>query len=174
MEYTELTGFVKNNELDYEKLLRFTNKEFADSVLEDFINVKSSSFGDDLKFRVVQKTGFHEISGNNVDIVRVSVGHSIYSHHYLFNRNAEVYNGHKTIINQEFFENIVRPFHNNIKNLSNRRTALDNVIGVEEASELWDLSPGYIKNLCADRKIIAKKVGKTWIIDRDQPNPSTK
>lgn len=27
---------------------------------------------------------------------------------------------------------------------------LDNIIGVEEASKLWGLSPGYIKNLCAE------------------------
>lgn len=49
---------------------------------------------------------------------------------------------------------------------------LSNVIGVEEASELWNLSAGYIKNLCAEGKIICKKIGKTWVIDKNQPNPS--
>jgi hypothetical protein len=48
---------------------------------------------------------------------------------------------------------------------------LDNIIGVEEASQMWGLSPGYIKNLCAEDKIKAKKIGKTWIIDKTQPNP---
>lgn len=52
-----------------------------------------------------------------------------------------------------------------------QQNALANVIGVEEASEIWGLSPGYIKNLCADGKIKAKKIGKTWVIDRNQPNP---
>lgn len=49
---------------------------------------------------------------------------------------------------------------------------LDNIIGVEEASKLWNLSPGYIKNLCAEGKIKSKKIGKTWIIDKTQINPS--
>lgn len=48
---------------------------------------------------------------------------------------------------------------------------LDRIIGVNEASELWGLSPGYIKNLCSEGKIISKKIGKTWVIDKEQPNP---
>lgn len=51
---------------------------------------------------------------------------------------------------------------------------LDNVIGVDEAAKLWNLSPGYIKNLCAEGKIKCKKIGKTWVIDRTQQNPSKK
>ena len=51
--------------------------------------------------------------------------------------------------------------------------SLHNIIGVEEAAELWGLSAGYIKNLCADEKIIAKKIGKTWVIDKNQDNPNT-
>lgn len=54
------------------------------------------------------------------------------------------------------------------------KNSLDNVMGVDEASELWKLSPGYIKNLCADGKLKAKKIGKTWIIDKNQPHPSKK
>lgn len=50
---------------------------------------------------------------------------------------------------------------------------LDNIMGVEEASTLWGLSPGYIKNLCAEEKIVCKKIGKTWVIDKTQPNPKT-
>lgn len=49
---------------------------------------------------------------------------------------------------------------------------LENIIGVEEAAKLWGLSPGYIKNLCAEEKIKAKKIGKTWVIDKTQDNPS--
>lgn len=51
---------------------------------------------------------------------------------------------------------------------------LDRIIGVNEAAELWQLSPGTIKNYCARGRIKAKKVGKTWIIDKEQPNPSKK
>lgn len=50
---------------------------------------------------------------------------------------------------------------------------LDKIIGVEEASEIWGLSSGYIKNLCANDKIQAKKIGKTWVILKDQPNPKS-
>jgi len=49
---------------------------------------------------------------------------------------------------------------------------LNQVIGVEEAAELWGLKAGYIKNLCAAGKIKCKKVGKTWVIDKSQKNPS--
>lgn len=54
----------------------------------------------------------------------------------------------------------------------NNNSPLNNVIGVEEASELWNLSAGYIKNLCSDGKVKAKKIGKTWVIDKHQPHPS--
>lgn len=45
---------------------------------------------------------------------------------------------------------------------------LQMVIGVEEAAEMWNLSPGYVKNLCAVGKIKAVKIGKTWVIDKNQ------
>ncbi|WP_431818742.1 helix-turn-helix domain-containing protein [Bacillus pumilus] len=53
-------------------------------------------------------------------------------------------------------------------------TVLNKIMGVDEASELWGLSPGYIKNLCANNKIECKKIGKTWIISKEQPNPKKK
>lgn len=49
---------------------------------------------------------------------------------------------------------------------------LERMIGVEEAAKIWGLSPGYVKNLCAESKVKAKKIGKTWVIDKDQENPS--
>ena len=48
---------------------------------------------------------------------------------------------------------------------------LDKIMGVEEASLLWELAPGTIKNLCAAGIVKAKKIGKTWIIPKDHPNP---
>lgn len=48
---------------------------------------------------------------------------------------------------------------------------LEHIMGVEEAAQLWDLKPGYIKNLCNDGKLKAVKIGKTWILDKGQPNP---
>lgn len=49
---------------------------------------------------------------------------------------------------------------------------LVHIMGVEEASTLWNLSPGYIKNLCAIGKVKSVKIGNVWILDKGQPNPS--
>lgn len=43
---------------------------------------------------------------------------------------------------------------------------LHNVIGVHKAASILNVSPGYVKNLCAQGKIVAKKIGKTWVIDK--------
>lgn len=51
-----------------------------------------------------------------------------------------------------------------------QQNPLNSVMGVEEAAELWSLSPGYIKNLCAAGKVNAVKIGKTWVIDKTQRN----
>ena len=51
---------------------------------------------------------------------------------------------------------------------------LEKIMGVEEAAELWGLAPGTIKNLCAAGKITSRKIGKTWVISKDHPNPKNK
>jgi len=43
---------------------------------------------------------------------------------------------------------------------------IDRIIGVEEAAKLTGYKEGYLKNLCAEKKIPAKKVGNVWVIDR--------
>lgn len=48
---------------------------------------------------------------------------------------------------------------------------LNGVIGAEEAADMWGLSAGTVKNMCADGKVRAKKIGKTWVISKYQPNP---
>lgn len=48
----------------------------------------------------------------------------------------------------------------------------DLIMGTEDAARLWNISQDHVKRLCRDRKCIAKQVGKTWIILKDQPNPS--
>ncbi|MCY7486725.1 helix-turn-helix domain-containing protein [Paenibacillus alvei] len=49
--------------------------------------------------------------------------------------------------------------------------AIDRVMGTEEAAERWELSQDHIKRLCRDGKVIAKRIGKTWVLERDQSNP---
>lgn len=51
---------------------------------------------------------------------------------------------------------------------------LDQIMGVQEASHLWVLSADHVKRLCRDGKVIARNIGNTWIIIKDQPNPSKK
>ncbi|HLR59953.1 MAG TPA: helix-turn-helix domain-containing protein [Pseudogracilibacillus sp.] len=43
---------------------------------------------------------------------------------------------------------------------------LENVIGVVEASKITGLAEGTIKNYCAAKKIVSKKIGKSWVIDK--------
>lgn len=50
--------------------------------------------------------------------------------------------------------------------LSKANVEMRNVIGVDKASEILGLSPGTVKNKCANGQIPAKKIGKQWIIDR--------
>ena len=44
--------------------------------------------------------------------------------------------------------------------------SLENIIGVNEAAEILNLSPGTVKNKCASGELPAKNVGKTWIMDK--------
>ena len=48
--------------------------------------------------------------------------------------------------------------------------ALNNVVGVDEAAKILGLSPGTVKNKCAVGDIVSKKIGKTWVIDKEQLN----
>lgn len=43
------------------------------------------------------------------------------------------------------------------------------IMGVNEASELWELSNTLIRELCKSGKIIATPIDDTWAILRDQP-----
>lgn len=48
---------------------------------------------------------------------------------------------------------------------------LDHIMGVKEAGEMWGLSADRVKGLCQAGEVIAKKVGNSWILDKNQPNP---
>jgi hypothetical protein len=48
---------------------------------------------------------------------------------------------------------------------------LEKIMGVMEASSVWKLHPDYIKKLAQQQKVIARKIGQTWILIKDQPNP---
>ncbi|MCM3024613.1 helix-turn-helix domain-containing protein [Heyndrickxia ginsengihumi] len=46
--------------------------------------------------------------------------------------------------------------------------SLDDIIGVNDAAKLLQLSPGTVKNLCAEGRLPAKKIGKTWVLDKSK------
>ncbi len=48
---------------------------------------------------------------------------------------------------------------------------LEHIMGVKEAGEMWGLSADRVKGLCQSGEVIAKKVGNSWILDKNQPNP---
>lgn len=49
---------------------------------------------------------------------------------------------------------------------------LDQIMGTEEAAERWGLTQDHIKRLCRNGKVVARLIGKTWILAKEQPNPS--
>ena len=49
---------------------------------------------------------------------------------------------------------------------------LDHIMGTDEAAEKWGISQDHVKRLCRDGIVAARLIGKTWVLDRDQPNPS--
>lgn len=51
-------------------------------------------------------------------------------------------------------------------NLSSAKVEMWNVVGVEQAAKLLKLSPGTVKNKCANKEIPAKKIGTSWVIDK--------
>lgn len=49
--------------------------------------------------------------------------------------------------------------------------ALKQIMGVDEAGKQWGLSPDHVKRLCRDEKVEAVKIGKTWVLKKDQKKP---
>lgn len=45
------------------------------------------------------------------------------------------------------------------------------IMGVAEASALWDLEQSTIKKMCQSGKIESVKIGDTWIIRKDEKQP---
>lgn len=50
----------------------------------------------------------------------------------------------------------------------------DDIAGVNEMAKKWDISPHYLKYLCAKEKVDCVKIGKTWVLNSKQPRPDIK
>lgn len=74
-------------------------------------------------------------------------------------------------MNFEDFNN--EPLENNyiLHYYKERNKWANSIMDTKTASELWGLSPERIKHLCNEGKIEAVKVGNSWAINRNQPNP---
>lgn len=45
------------------------------------------------------------------------------------------------------------------------------VMSTKEASEYWGVHQDHVKRLCREGKVICRKFGKTYILQKNQPNP---
>lgn len=48
---------------------------------------------------------------------------------------------------------------------------LSNIMGTEEAAKRWNITQDHVKRLCREGKAKAVQIGKTWILDKNQPKP---
>lgn len=55
-------------------------------------------------------------------------------------------------------------------NLPNPDSPLFKVMDTAEASELWGMTQQHIKLLCTKGEIICCKVGRVWLLEKNQPN----
>ncbi|WP_242326068.1 helix-turn-helix domain-containing protein [Bacillus cereus group sp. BfR-BA-01318] len=54
-----------------------------------------------------------------------------------------------------------------------KRNPLSEIMGVVEAAELWGLSAARVKGLCQAGKVKCKKIGNSWVLVKNQPNPKS-
>lgn len=48
---------------------------------------------------------------------------------------------------------------------------LENIADIKQMSEIWGLSESRIKTMCQNGELKAKKLGTTWVVAKNQPNP---
>jgi excisionase family DNA binding protein len=51
---------------------------------------------------------------------------------------------------------------------------LNEIMSTEEASKLWGVHQDHVKRLCREGKVTCRKIGKTYILNKDQPRPGLK
>ncbi len=96
--------------VDEEKLKDIVkNDECSQAILDKF-----EKMNDDPHFnaQVVEVNKVHR-DGDEAQHYVISLGHFIYAHHYTYVPESDRW--HVTILNQDFFEDIVKPFQNTLK-----------------------------------------------------------
>jgi hypothetical protein len=51
---------------------------------------------------------------------------------------------------------------------------LNEIMSTEEASKTWGVHQDHVKRLCREGKVICRKIGKTYILQKNQPKPGMK
>jgi excisionase family DNA binding protein len=51
---------------------------------------------------------------------------------------------------------------------------LDEIMSTEEASRLWGVHQDHVKRLCREGKVVCRKFGKTYILEKNQPKLGVK
>lgn len=102
-------GFRKEWSYNKEELAKHTNKEFAEEVEKEFLNMcEESDFRAEIIYADYSKERFPKDNA-----FYVCLGHFIYTHILVFNPKNSYYR--TDILNHEYFNNIVQPFMNKIK-----------------------------------------------------------
>ncbi|MCM3160963.1 hypothetical protein [Metabacillus litoralis] len=96
--------YIQNWSMNFDKLAELTSEEFADEIKEVFDEVKDMSR---FNAQIVEVSIVNTLD-DKVSRYEVSLGHFIYSHHYTYLPYSNDW--YRTIINQDFFNDIVKPF----------------------------------------------------------------
>jgi excisionase family DNA binding protein len=51
---------------------------------------------------------------------------------------------------------------------------LNEIMSTDEASKLWGVHQDHVKRLCREGKVVCRKFGKTYILQKNQPWPGLK
>jgi len=51
---------------------------------------------------------------------------------------------------------------------------LNEIMSTEEASRLWGVHQDHVKRLCREGKVTCRKIGKTYVLEKNQPKPGAK
>ncbi|GAE32859.1 hypothetical protein [Halalkalibacter hemicellulosilyticus] len=99
LDEDKLSKIVKNEECFYE-----ITKDFYD--MHDSVRFNA-------QIVLIEK---EDLSGNVTQHYVISLGHFIYAHHFKYFPTNQSF--HETIINQEFFQDVVEPFQNKLNTQS--------------------------------------------------------
>ena len=113
---------------------------------------------------VTERTAVYEELTKMKDITKLE----FHIRWYMYLQKETITEGDTLLLNE--YTSLLFEVNTHIKN-ETKTNLQQTIMNVHEAAERWNLSPSYVKDLCAKEKIAAEKIGKTWVIAREQINP---